>query len=210
MSQDQSELEVLREAIPRFEADGYRVYIQPSRAFRPAFLGDYEPDAIALREDGNLVLEVARRTPASEEKLKALSELVSKNPDWTLRVVWAEPLSNRNDPSIVSHDDIVARLEEATTLAAAGHTEIALILCWAAFEATARLKMPDMYRRAQTPGRVVETLASAGRLTPSEADQIRRLIERRNRLVHGQLTVRVSKKEVDQFIKSVRALLDQA
>jgi len=51
----------------------------------------------------------------------------------------------------------------------------------------------------------VQVLAQEGYLTPSEADQLRALTEKRNSLIHGQLQIQVAKLEVEQF----RVLLEK-
>ena len=62
-------------------------------------------------------------------------------------------------------------LSEVKQIAAEGHIEPAMLMAWATFEALARALLTKQFGRPQTPGRLVQTLAAEGYLTPSEADQ---------------------------------------
>ena len=64
------------------------------------------------------------------------------------------------------------------------------------------------FERPQTPGRLVEVLATEGFLTPTEADRLRQLVDKRNRLVHGELQIRATKAELDAFTRTLENLLD--
>jgi uncharacterized protein YutE (UPF0331/DUF86 family) len=59
--------------------------------------------------------------------------------------------------------------------------------------------LPGRFERPQTPGRLVQVLASEGYVTPSEADKLRGLAEKRNKLVHGELRTRISEADVAQM-----------
>ena len=75
----------------------------------------------------------------------------------------------------------------------------AFLLAWATFEAIARVLIPSQMQRPQTPGRLVQVLASEGYLTPTEADSLRLLADKRNKLIHGELRTRISKSEVNRI-----------
>jgi uncharacterized protein YutE (UPF0331/DUF86 family) len=83
-----------------------------------------------------------------------------------------------------------------------------LLLAWATFEALARAVVSGEFQRPQTPGRLVQVLAQGGYLTPTEADKLRRLAEKRNKLIHGDLQVRVSKAEVKRFARVLDTMLE--
>jgi uncharacterized protein YutE (UPF0331/DUF86 family) len=106
-------------------------------------------------------------------------------------------------------ETIKARIDELRELGDKEHLEPALLLGWATFEALARATMSHEFRRPQSPGRIVEILAREGHVTPSEADSLRRLSDKRNKLVHGELQVRVSKDEIQAFVGVLDALLAQ-
>jgi len=65
----------------------------------------------------------------------------------------------------------------------------------------------DKLVRPQTPGRLVEVLASEGYVTPSETDRLRTVIATRNQIVHGGLQAKVSPKDVRSFLSVLNMLL---
>ena len=89
--------------------------------------------------------------------------------------------------------------KEIRELADGGHFGPALLLAWATLEAIGRLLALGQFQRPQTPGRLVQVLASEGYLTPNEADELRLLADKRNKVVHGELQTRISRSEVNRF-----------
>jgi uncharacterized protein YutE (UPF0331/DUF86 family) len=209
MSTDRTELEILRAALPTFEAEGYQVFLDPHSDIKPSFLGEIVPDAIAIGPNDNLVIEIVRASKEDNKKVKALSELVKQQKGWKLRVLRADSLTSVAMLTVENRGAILKRVEEARLLASDGHFEAALLICWAAMEATARYLEPNNYSRPQTPGRIIETLAGSGTLLPSEASDMRKLADKRNKIIHGQLDVKVEKKEVDRFCDILIELLKE-
>lgn len=202
------EVETLQRLVPELQAEGYEVYVHPNKPLIPEFLGNFPPDAIALRGDKNLVVEVMRQSPQASQKLERLTALLKGREDWELRVVWIEPKAQTSLP-IQGINEVSSRLSEIKELAAGGHIEPAMLLSWATFEALARAILIKDFERPQTPARLVQVLASAGYLTPTEADKFRALAEKRNRLIHGGLDVRVSERELRDFISVLEAMQEQ-
>ena len=103
----------------------------------------------------------------------------------------------------VSTSEIANQIAEVRALNEDGHPGAALLLGWAALEAIARIALVDRLSKPQTAGSILETLAFEGYVSPSEADQIRSLVALRNKLAHGDLTVRVNKDTIDRFIRII-------
>jgi uncharacterized protein YutE (UPF0331/DUF86 family) len=80
------------------------------------------------------------------------------------------------------------------------------MLAWAAFEAMGRRLIPEELQHRQTPGRLVQILSSKGYVTPSEADRLRFLAEKRNRFGHGDFGVRVTKSDIDAMLDILEAI----
>ena len=72
MRQDTEERAVLEQIASNLEAEGFKVIVQPSLHIVPAFLRDYEPDAIAIGRDQNLVIEIARSSERTAESRRAI------------------------------------------------------------------------------------------------------------------------------------------
>lgn len=208
MSED-TEFEVLQRLVPELEAEGYDVYVHPNKPLIPKFLGHFSPDALALRPGKNLAIEVLKQSPSASRKLEQITALFRDQPDWELRVVWITPSSESKSLQIQNPDTLRQRIAEIRQLASSGHTEPAVLLAWATFEALARAVSTRQFARPQTPGRVVQVLASEGYLTPTEADLLRALADKRNRLIHGELHVQASEQELSNFSAILDAMLHQ-
>lgn len=69
------ESNALRNLQQASEAQGLKFYVRPPREVVPGFLGDYQPDAIALGPKGGIIIEARlRRDPATERALQQLSK----------------------------------------------------------------------------------------------------------------------------------------
>jgi hypothetical protein len=175
-----SEFEILQGMLPQLTAEGYEVYIRPGRALLPPFMHGYTPDAVAFRSDKNLAIEVSRRAPDRLERIQRADALFRNQPKWELRVVWLDP---------------------ATSIAS-----VPVLLGWATFEATARAMLTERLERPQTAGRLLEILASDGYVTPSAADRLRVLAEKRNKLAHGEFQVGITQAELSSFCALIESL----
>jgi len=204
-----TEIELLERIAPELEAEGYEVFLQPNKPLIPQFLGDFVPDAIARRADKNLVIEVLMGPHRSSAKVDRLNALLRGHHDWELRLVSVDQRTPQPIPRVQDQATILEQISEVRAIAASGRTKPALLLAWATFEALARAALPDRFQRAQTPGRLVEVLASEGVLTPSEADFARALAVRRNELIHGELQVAVSADELARFVALLETVADQ-
>jgi uncharacterized protein YutE (UPF0331/DUF86 family) len=199
MTAEATEFDVLQSLMPELEAEGYEVYLHPNRPLLPEFLRDFTPDAIALRKDKNLAIEVMRKSPDGERKKERIADLFKGHDDWALRVVWIEPVGSAATPQSQSLSLIRTRVVEIRELARKRHFQSAFLLAWATLEAVGRVLAPAQLQRPQTPGRLIEVLAMEGYLTPTEADDLRPLIDKRNKLVHGDLKTRISESEVGRL-----------
>ena len=210
MTQAATEAAVLETVLPELEAEGFEVFPHPTGRILPAFLHAYQPDAIALRDDKKLLIAIVREGPTSKEKLKGIRSVLAEHNDWELRVFTVSsqaPTKVLGPVPVVSIEKSIAEIEG---LIAAGTLSAAFVLSWATFEALGRSLFPKDFGRPQTPGRVVEVLASKGAITPSEADNLRPLIDIRNRLVHGEIGTLISKAQVEFMISVLRTLLSLA
>jgi uncharacterized protein YutE (UPF0331/DUF86 family) len=207
MSPEATEAAVLESIVPQLEAEGFEVHSRPSAHLLPPFLQTYSPDAIALRDDGNLAIEVLRKGAPSEKKLDRLRELLSGHRDWELRVYWVSPANTPEPIEPASRKDIERAIGTVEQLADEGLLAPALLMSWAALEALGRALLPEKFLRPQTPRRLLEVLAADGYITPSEADRLGQLAEVRNRLVHGSVGVRVGARDIKSTTTVLKTLL---
>jgi uncharacterized protein YutE (UPF0331/DUF86 family) len=206
MSHGATEATLLENVLPELEAEGFEVFTNPSPRILPAFMREYPPDAIALRQDKNLAIEVLRESAPSTGRLDKLRDILALHKDWELRVYWVSPSSARKPIESASRRAIEQSISTVEELVTDGRVGPALLLAWATFEAIGRAILPDRFQMAQTSGRLIEVLASDGHITPTEADHVRLLAESRNRLAHGGLEVSVPEADLKRFVEILKTL----
>jgi hypothetical protein len=211
MTPNQTESRVLALLRSRYEGDGFSFIEHPDRADLPAFMQGYQPDALALGKDRSIAIEVKlRRDPDSEKNLKAISERFSGQPLWEFRVVYGD---EAEDHAIAAStpEQIQVQLDEAEALLAQNHPRAALVLSWAAVEAIARTLSPDFPASgSRTMRQAVELLEHLGRLRFREAQELRRLIPLRVKVVHGDFQTAITAAEVEPVLRAARAALAAA
>lgn len=203
---EQSRQVIIEQLAPRLEADGYSVIFEPPRQMLPPFMEGYIPDAIAVGPQKKIAIEVIVEGEAAKNKERDLKRLFENAKDWELNVYYVRPSAAKDQLSPPSMAAVDASIRSVEKLAADGATAPAALMCWAIFEALARLLSPDKFARAQPAAKLVETLAGGGYVTPSEADFLRKMARLRNELVHGDLEKRVASVDVLEFIAALKEL----
>lgn len=193
---------------PLWRAQGYEVIRQPGLSQRPAFLTGFQPDVILLGKDQNVVVEVVQKgQPGLEAKVRQLRTLLDDRGDWRLEVIYAGVAEPTYRP--VSKDAILETLSAAQRLRAA-EPRAALLLLWSTLEAIGRRLSADLGNGAQAgPGRIVETLAHEGTITPTEADLLRHLVGLRNRIVHGEIDAVLPESDIERALTVAEQLTAQ-
>ena len=202
-----SEAEVMESLLPKYQAEGFDVYVNPSPSILPPFMQAYRPDAIALKKDKKIAIEVVGSSARSGQKIQTLQSLFADQSDWELRVFYASPVASSKSLEIVSTAAISESIQRVVDLKQAGHPLPALVMAWAAFEAVGRALLPHQFQRPQTPARLVEVLGSEGYITPEEADTLRLASAVRNAVVHGQLDSTVDQKMLETFVAILKTLI---
>jgi hypothetical protein len=213
MSSQLREADVLENIVPQLEAEGFEVYTHPPASLLPPFMQPYPPDAIALRDDKKLAIEVVRRGPTAQERLGKLRELLTGRRDWELRVYWISPSNTPEAIDQVSGKEIDRAIKAIEQLMNDGSHGPALLMAWATLEALGRSLLPDKLARPQTASRLVEALAADGCITPTEADLLRELAGARNQLAHGGLRAKIASKDIKKLatiLGTLRGLLEDA
>jgi len=200
------EADVLDSLLPRYRAEGFNVFVNPSPSILPPFMQEYRPDAVALKPDKKIAIEVVRPGETSARKVRDLQSLFAPQPDWELRVFYVSSLPSEETLAVASRSAIESAIQRVIDLAKDGHRLPALVMAWGTLEALGRALLPDRLGRPQTPARLIEVLASAGHLTPDEADTLREAISLRNAAVHGGLDPVVDDKLLEQFIAILQTL----
>ncbi|MBV8755056.1 MAG: hypothetical protein JO328_19540 [Hyphomicrobiales bacterium] len=198
--------QVLEQVAPQLQAEGYTVYLEPSRQLLPAFMEGYIPDAIALRKDKNLAIEVVLEGPSSKTKQERLKNRFEHRKDWELRLYYIRPAAPAEGLPPMGNEAIDSSIASVENLISNGQLYGATLIGWATFEALGRALNPAKFARPQTPARLIEILAADGIVTPSEADLLRRLAVSRNRIIHGTLNDKIDKEDLSKFLNVLREL----
>lgn len=205
-----TEIEVLRQLVPELEGEGYDVFLHPNKPLLPAFLINYAPDAIALKSGNNLAIEVSSKSAKKEKRLERVTKLFKGQDEWEFRIIWITSAGQQKALPIQQLDSIKKRVTNIGNLVETGYLEPAFLLAWATFEATGRALAPKSFQRPQTPSRLIQALASDGYITPTEADQLRTLAEKRNKLIHGDFGIRLSKAAVMRLVNVLHSMIELA
>lgn len=213
MTAQAREREILEPIQADLEEQGYEVYRQPSTNLLPHFMRKYSyvPDLIALKKPTNIAVEVISSDNSQTTILRraALMKAFEGQKDWELRI-YATTASGPELLSSVSDTLLAEQLQTAQTLAKEGYLQATLLLAWSVLEASARLISPTRFSRPQSATQLIEALANAGDLSPSEADVLRELGKLRNRVAHGKLDEPIEAKVLNSFFSVLASLVDRA
>jgi uncharacterized protein YutE (UPF0331/DUF86 family) len=205
------EINVLRNLEKGFEARGMKFYINPPREVVPEFLGDFRPDAIAQGPEGGVVIEVKdRRSPKSDRQVAEIAKRVSSQKGWEFRAFYVNPPVDAM-PSIAkpTTQQLRAAFEEVEALTKGGHHTAAFLAAWAALESLARLTEVGgeaSVQRGFSPLQAIQMLAEEGYLENGDADNLRKMVNLRNAVAHGDLSARVSKLQLEHLLTQLRAI----
>ena len=206
MTKPEREAQLLEDVASNLRAEGYDVFIRPHQGILPAILAGATPDAIAFGKPKNLAILVVDAASA-RVRVEQLTSRLKASREWDLRVYSIKPSEGEKAIASASARAIAATLTTVKELHSQGLTGPALLMAWATFESLARNREPSLFARPQTPGRLIEIFASEGRVTPTEADTLRRLATVRNRLVHGDLELPVDGADLQKFIEVLEMIV---
>jgi uncharacterized protein YutE (UPF0331/DUF86 family) len=206
------ERDVLALLAANYEERGYHFITYPPPGLLPEFLEGYRPDAIAVGTNDNIVIEVKSAGETPGQKLDEIASLVSAHPGWRFLVYYAgNALQSTGPIETLETPRLVDGLSEVKSLKDAGQFRAAFVLAWALLEAvfrTVEFDQGKLETKPQTPGRVVEQLEMLGMLTDVEATRLRELVQIRNRIVHGAVTMRDLSSELDFMIPLLGKLIE--
>lgn len=187
-------------------AEGYSVFLEPSRNLLPKSFAGVRLDAVALSDNGNIAIEVVTKSASSTEKLMQLKHIVEQEPGWSLKVVFAPPYGQTLSIGAIDDSHLDSALADAEALANDGKTSAALLLAWAALEAAGRRLLVNSSRRPQASIGLLSAMAEEGLLTREEFNNLRQFADVRNRVAHGDLALAVGKEALHDLFKVISNL----
>ncbi|MBV9201861.1 MAG: hypothetical protein JOY83_19440 [Alphaproteobacteria bacterium] len=204
------ESDFLQTLIPGYEAEGFSVFLRPTRKMLPPFMRGYQPDAIAIKDEKKIAIEIKRDAARHAARIEQLQQTFLKHPEWELRIYYIPGRPGEEDIQTLNLSEIDAALAEVDQLKRAGHFRAALIMAFAALEAAGRALLPRDLARPQPANKLVEVLASEGAVTPAEAESLRSAIGLRNSIAHGGFSLPVTEQEVEQVVATARMIIGLA
>ena len=201
------EANLLEAVVADYEAKGFSVFVRPSPSILPSFLRAHRLDAVAIKLEKKIAIEITRSTKDSTTAINRLRKVLSPHPEWELVVFHAPLRSAENHMEVAPLAAIDGAIQEVNQLKDSGHLLPAVILAWATLEATARALLPDQLARPQTSRTLVEALATQGFLTPREADSLRSAALLRDAAAHGQLDLTMEPSQLDELLAVLRTLI---
>src|SRR4030095_7455519 len=97
---------LLESLLPQYQAEGFEVFLKPSPSILPPFMHEYRPDAVALRPDRKLAIEVLRPSETSARKVQDIKSLFAPHSDWELRVFYVSSSVTEKALDVVSREAI--------------------------------------------------------------------------------------------------------
>ncbi len=204
----------LESVAEKYRARGYEVLVEPQGSDLPPFLKGFQPDLVARRQGESVVVEVKVGTETSvAERYKNLAEAVQAQPGWRFDLVFIKPGEGESiavDADLPDESELQGRLERANHLEAIGALEAAFIVLWSAAEGLMRLEA----KRAGLPldrmplSALIRELYSAGEISREDYETILRLMDTRNRAVHG-FSTQVSAEQVSELKTIVEHLFTE-
>jgi hypothetical protein len=193
----------------RYEAEGFTFTVSPDQAMLPAFLGSYQPDAVAWKPGMNIAIEVKRHQSAeTQRRLQDIRRLFDGHPDWQFSVVFTGSGDFEGAPIPVAPPAAVrGRMEEVRTLVGYGCYRAAFIMAWALLEAALRSVGENRGIKPFSSGTVVQVLAMNGYIGPDMEPRLRTLVALRHRIVHGDIAAEPAMVDVDLLLTAIEETL---
>ncbi len=205
-----TEAKVLERLKSAYKQRGFAFFSPPKREMIPAFLGGYVPDALAIRDRENVLIEVKLRQNTSSEPMFAdIRRKIADHKDWKLDVVYA---AERRDDSISIDpprlDILHQQINEVRELDRTNHRRAAFVLAWSLLEATLNhVRSETRVDQLRSPGQVIQSLATEGYVSRDVEKKLRELSVLRNRIIHGDIGVSVTSNDVEYVLAAIRETL---
>jgi hypothetical protein len=206
------EAELIEQLRRSYVSRGYRFIAHPRGGDSPGFLENFVPDAIALSNNDNVVLEIksANSSKSKSELVKFLAQEVPKHDGWRFElVIESESDLNSDRSADLTFAMIDVEIAKVRRLVKEKDFKLSVVVGWAILEALCRRLVFD--EENTTPSRykprsVVEALVSNGFVDDEEGARLLEISQIRNRLVHGFMQVSVDLEDVDFLVSTLQKL----
>jgi uncharacterized protein YutE (UPF0331/DUF86 family) len=210
---EQVESETLNRVRDRYESKGYRFLVKPRKSDVPRFLVGFEPDAIALKGKGGVVIEVKSSEKAATRSsvVDFLAREVPKHKGWRFDLVLADKEGIEPSESLQpSKREILASVDKVSRMVEEGSLQAALLFAWSLLEAATRLMLLRKQEDKRfLPRTIVEAIATNAFVSNEEERNLLEIAKLRNWLIHGFTRAVVYRTQIDLLIEIVQRVLGQ-
>lgn len=204
----------VKELANEYKKKGYTVFMYPSKENIPNFLGDYQPDLIAISDKEKLVIEVkSKSTIKSSEKLTSYIELINRQEEWKFELVLTNPRkkipNERDEIRFIDTKQISRRLIEIEKMTRSKFIEPAFLYAWTVFEAVSRNQLISYKKQSKSNiGSLIKELFSYGIINKSDYNFLEKCYYQRNHLVHGfyNRSNDINENQVHKFVKIIKQI----
>lgn len=195
--------------VKRFNADGYRVEVEPLPDAIEIDLGGYRPDLVARKDEDFVVVEVKTTADRHQlERYKAIAERVSSHPKWRFLLATV-PEGELNDDAYsvgpFQEAELQKYLRRVNFLLEGGNEQFAVPYLWTALMTGMRefARKRDVPVDASSDVRVLNYLYSLGELSHDDFEEAKRYYELRNDVAHivGSIVTHEQVVGLVQFIR---------
>lgn len=199
-------LEILRS---RYESEGYAFVAEPAADQLPQFMAGYRPDAIAEKPGQNVAIEIKhRQSLANQRRLQEIRRLFDGQSNWQLHVFFSGDKQPQSIAiPVATEEAILNRKNELQALATTGHLQPAFVMAWSLLEAALQSVDSDAGDKPRTPGTVLQILTMNGHISGDTERRLRKLIDLRNRIVHGDVAAEPTTEDVRSVLSAVGEIL---
>ncbi len=208
------EHELLEQVAQEYAQQGYRVFREPGVSELPVFLRGFRPDLLVETQDEKIIVEIKTRgTPDARNQLRHIAEEVNKHSGWRLRVVWAQPSMEKEEPEKVlpSLQEILEKLSSVEDLYSTGQQVASFLLLWSLLEAAIKRRLMDIDVERDIPlsaSALVKDLVAYGFIDQEGYNTALELALLRNKAAHGQPTISIDRDVFDSLSKWVKDLVE--
>lgn len=196
---------------------GYEVILEPRRSQLPEFLASFQPDMLARNNTETVVVEVkSRETLSQSAHMEALASVIQRHEGWRFELVVTNPrdkgtrirIQDIND--LLTTQDIVYRLNEASTLSDKEHGEAAFLLAWSATEATLRRAASQHRISAEDSSTsILKNLFAQGVINEEQYNKLSHSLSVRNSLAYGRRETQTSASELKTLLVTTEQILSE-
>ena len=190
----------------QYTQEGYKVSVNPTQDLLPTFLREFKPDIVATKGRDKVIVEVRAKGKIRQvDYWKRLEQITDEHPEWRVEIISEPQISQtaRVAPNdLLSTPALRDRIVLAERLTDSGEFDMAILAAWIAIEGLLRRLVieNDLVLDASSIPALASNLTSEGIINRVSYFKIMKLLQDRNRIVHGLKSERINASIVKQAI----------